>query len=49
VDLFINDEKVSHSFVQADGKIIFLEEILLEKSNDSIVVELKKSGKFFAQ
>ncbi len=49
VELHINNQKVSHSFVQEDGKIIFLEEILLKKSNDSIIIELIKSWKFYAQ
>ena len=49
IELYIDGKKVSHTMVKEDGKILFLEEILLEKSNKNILVELKKSWKFYAQ
>ncbi|MGB2111267.1 MAG: hypothetical protein ACPHY8_05550 [Patescibacteria group bacterium] len=41
--MYINDEKISHTIVQENGSISFVEEIFLEKSNDNILVEIKKS------
>ncbi len=49
IELFIDGKKVSHTMVQNDWKISFIEEIFLEKSNKNILVELKKSWKFYAQ
>jgi hypothetical protein len=49
IDLYINNKKIDHTFVDKDWKIIFLKELILEKNNWDIVLEIKKSDKFYAQ
>lgn len=47
--LFINGQKIADTFVDKSWKIIFSEEIILEKSHSDIILEIRKSDKFFSQ